>query len=1175
MATVRPELVDSVIQHESGGNPNAKAPDSSATGLMQITKGVAKDYGVDPSTLKDPAINRDLGSRYLGDLIARRGGDERQGLIDYRQGPNKSEVTPVAAQYAENVLQDARPQNDNALAAEQAYAARKADDAKVQYGLAYLKAHPEERAGLGIQDTPAPTAGVQDASLTNAAGGKAGTWEGAQVQGGVLQPPAAVEAQRKAVEGGGTDTGQGAMTQAIHDTAKKVGTASGLSPDDAEWFGNAANTVTSVAMMGSMAATLADKIKGVKSGAEAVKAIEGMAPADEAAPAAAEGVQQSSTAELPAGGSAEPAAAAIQPPTDQAAAAAPTTPEGAPEPAVTPPEYATPQAATQTLAEKQAALFKQLQVGEGGAAEVGRPDLATKVSEKETLSQAKSLGLNIDDFKAMKMSDPEQAARMGALVQAVHGEATELRTSALDIMKRQAAGEDVSADSVAWLNRVNALAPQAARVAGERSAAGRVLQILDPLKNPETQMISQVNRFALESGDAQTAQDLMQMFAGKADPDAIAQQLGKMNENVQNGATLKGAISQYYYGAMLSRPRTLVKKTVGDVWSMALAIPKREIAAQYSQSLGSGQVAPAEAPAMVNAAMHSFGDALRVAGKTWANPSQSEFDRLYPGPEGAFEAPMNQISSATAFGGKFEDTAFGKGIDLMGHVIGLGPRSMGGLQDFARTMNMRMQIAALAERSAFQEALGKGLSGGEAGDYISQRVADLTNNTPPEMLANARNFATEQTYSSPLGPIMQGISDAMDKIPLGLGRFAFPFRRVPTDLWKFARDNSPLGITSKKVQSDIAAGGAQRDLALAQLGLGTAMAVKMGSWALDGHITGGGPSDPKLLHDLMNTGWKPYSFHVGDSYVPYGWAEPISMPLGIAADLHDTYAQADPENGAQKIEHIGGAIVMALGRNLSRQSYLQTFVNISKYFDDAKEGKDPLASVGEFAGRELRGLIPAAVQGEAQREDPVMRQTRGLMDTFMAGIPGYSKNLPAVRDLGGNKIPVPGGFMANEVYPFAIGHDPQDPVAHAIWDNHASIMPVPKLLPGSGVAQKYGMLSNDPDLGVPLTPQEQDRWSVLRASIKEPTTGKGMMDTLADVVADPQFKTAPQDIKAKTIESIVSGFSHGASGALMAESPSLQNRYQARMQYRDLARQGAAATASGGPMASSASPSIR
>lgn len=102
----RPELVNAVIHHESSGDPNAVSS-TGATGLMQIEPSVAKDYGIDPEKLKDPEINRRLGTRYLSDLIARSGGDERKALISYNQGPNRKGMAPGVADYADRVLKTA------------------------------------------------------------------------------------------------------------------------------------------------------------------------------------------------------------------------------------------------------------------------------------------------------------------------------------------------------------------------------------------------------------------------------------------------------------------------------------------------------------------------------------------------------------------------------------------------------------------------------------------------------------------------------------------------------------------------------------------------------------------------------------------------------------------------------------------------------------------------------------------------------------------------------------------------------------------------------------------------------------------------------------------------------------------------------------------------------------
>lgn len=66
---VSPELVDAVIQVESGFNTNALSP-KGARGLMQLMPATAKSYGMkDVQELYIPARNLDIGVRHLKDLL--------------------------------------------------------------------------------------------------------------------------------------------------------------------------------------------------------------------------------------------------------------------------------------------------------------------------------------------------------------------------------------------------------------------------------------------------------------------------------------------------------------------------------------------------------------------------------------------------------------------------------------------------------------------------------------------------------------------------------------------------------------------------------------------------------------------------------------------------------------------------------------------------------------------------------------------------------------------------------------------------------------------------------------------------------------------------------------------------------------------------------------------------
>ena len=101
-----PKLIDAIIHHESKGNPNAVSS-TGATGLMQIEPSVAKDYGVDPKTLTDPKVNRDLGTKYFKKLLNQNGGDTRKALIAYNQGPNREGMAPGVEDYADRVMKTA------------------------------------------------------------------------------------------------------------------------------------------------------------------------------------------------------------------------------------------------------------------------------------------------------------------------------------------------------------------------------------------------------------------------------------------------------------------------------------------------------------------------------------------------------------------------------------------------------------------------------------------------------------------------------------------------------------------------------------------------------------------------------------------------------------------------------------------------------------------------------------------------------------------------------------------------------------------------------------------------------------------------------------------------------------------------------------------------------------
>lgn len=78
-------LIHAVIQRESSGRPSV-ASGTGPVGLMQISRGLAKDYGYKLEDRLDPAKNIDMGARYIRDNLKAFNGDVKKAMVGYSEG---------------------------------------------------------------------------------------------------------------------------------------------------------------------------------------------------------------------------------------------------------------------------------------------------------------------------------------------------------------------------------------------------------------------------------------------------------------------------------------------------------------------------------------------------------------------------------------------------------------------------------------------------------------------------------------------------------------------------------------------------------------------------------------------------------------------------------------------------------------------------------------------------------------------------------------------------------------------------------------------------------------------------------------------------------------------------------------------------------------------------------
>src|SRR3546814_21137218 len=93
----------------------------------------------------------------------------------------------------------------------------------------------------------------------------------------------------------------------------------------------------------------------------------------------------------------------------------------------------------------------------------------------------------------------------------------------------------------------------------------------------------------------------------------------------------------------------------------------------------------------------------------------------------------------------------------------------------------------------------------------------------------------------------------------------------------------------------IRAGGRQKDEALARLTLGSGLSALAFPAALEGKVSGAGPSDPLEQAALRATRWQPSSIRIGDQWKRYPRFYTISLLVGVASAFAPPGTNITPE----------------------------------------------------------------------------------------------------------------------------------------------------------------------------------------------------------------------------------------------------------------------------------------
>jgi hypothetical protein len=450
-------------------------------------------------------------------------------------------------------------------------------------------------------------------------------------------------------------------------------------------------------------------------------------------------------------------------------------------------------------------------------------------------------------------------------------------------------------------------------------------------------------------------------------------------------------------------------------------------------------------------------------------------------------------------------------------------------------------------------------------EEIAKRlVDDIHMSFGPDGGVNPRalNYAQTNTFTNSLeygwGKWLQENQSPFRKIIM-------PFVRTPTNIFRYVWQRTPiLNMVQKGMVEDLKAGGERAALARSKSAMGVAMWGTGAALVSAGLVTGRGPTDPKLNKQMRDLGWQPYSIKIGDRYVSYKKADPVATSLGMIADLVQISGELKEKD--QQF-HIAGFIA-AMVANLTNKSYMQGMVDFMDAATSNDENKLTQMFTGlatSFVPNILTKMDPRINLGDNNNGQGVfedqgwvfndsgqspLREARGLVDSVMNRVPGFSSTLEPHRNIMGELVMRPPGYLNNAINPFTVSGKVDDSTVMGELIRIGKGMPMPSTTMFNGMIDlKDRSAFNDNGDGTNHNDQSPyDR--MLEIMSNPPNGAPSLKQALSQLVHSKEWEDIPGDdaygkggMKYQMVTDMVAQYQEYAQAAVLSEYPLLQKAY--------------------------------
>ena len=646
-------------------------------------------------------------------------------------------------------------------------------------------------------------------------------------------------------------------------------------------------------------------------------------------------------------------------------------------------------------------------------------------------------------------------------------------------------------------------------------------------------------------------------------------------------------LTEYWMNSILSGPITFAVNATSNTAAMLYAPLEQALGASLDKNFPLMRESMMRYGAMVS----EVKDAMYYAGAV-LKTGDNILDKVAPSGLSGNVSARDRAISAAGFG--FADNSkIGAFANFLGTVVNAPGTALSATDEFFKQLNYRSTVKAGLLTDAMQEVAAGRLAKDQMGQFVETRFqrmvedgqfyaekkirADANNAAAAEIKAGtfsqgsadhlnfikkymkdnwnaadgelakrARETAREATFTTALRSDRAGLEGISAKVQTLVGqhpslRILIPFVRTPTNLALYFGQRLPisgvmyniphLNEVGTRFQRDITSGDpVRRAQALGRMSGGTLITMSALIAAGTGIITGSGPKDPEERAYLMKSGWQPYSFKVGNTYISYRKMDPFATFFGVAADLHEAYANSDDENKGV-IETTLKGLVAAVANNIANKTYLTGLVRASNAISDAERyGADWLEQT-------VASFVPSLLSQSKDifGMDPVMRDVQTISEAIRNRIPGLSEGVAPRRDVLGE--PMRRAEIMGAVpmaWPFAYSKVSNDIIAQELAQLGAGFTP-PRAM------------RNDVDLRAYVNRNGQnsyDRWQELTGQVR--LGGKTLREAMEQLIRTPSYqKIDPTSVegyespRVGMIRKLISRYRDAAFRTTLKEFPDL------------------------------------